>query len=149
MLIQGKARYAKVLGAPVWGYENAHKEWTIDVEVDEKTQERIKKEGLGDKIKTKDGATFVTFKRKEFKADGTPNKPIRIVGPDGKSEWDQKTKIGNGSTVNVNFAINEYKPGKFTWNILSMQVWELVGYDGGEFEANPTAPKSEAEDWSE
>jgi hypothetical protein len=35
--------------------------------------------------------------------------------------------------VNVNFVINEYKPGQNNANILSMQVWDYVSYEGGEF----------------
>lgn len=142
MLIQGKARYAKV-NELVWGYENAHKEWTIDVVVDEDTQERLKSEGLT--VKTKGDDNFITFRRKEFKSDGNPNQPIRVVGPDGKTAWNKDTKIGNGSDVRVNFAINEYKKGKFSANILSMQVWDLVPYDGGEFSANPDA----VSDWAD
>lgn len=42
-------------------------------------------------------------------------------------------KIGNGSTVNVNFAINEFGKGQKSANILSLQVWDLVKYDGVEF----------------
>lgn len=131
LIIRGKAMWAKVIGAPVWGYENAHKEWAIDVMIDEKTEAKLEAEGLGPIIKDKGKGKFVSFKRKEFKADGTPNKPIRIV--DSKGETWGDAKIGNGSVVNVNFAINEYKKGKFSANILSLQVWEHVPYTGGEF----------------
>jgi hypothetical protein len=131
MLIQGKAKWAKVIGDPVWGYENKFKEWSVDVYVDEATAEKLKSEGLGDKLKDKGNGLYITNKRKELKKDGTPNQPIRVVDHHGEA-WD-KRKIGNGSTVNVNFVINEYKPGQNNANILSMQVWDYVSYEGGEF----------------
>lgn len=53
-----------------------------------------------------------------------------------------KAKIGNGSIVNVNFAVNEYGKDQKSANILSLQVWDLVKYEGGEF---PT--REDSEDW--
>ena len=147
MLIQGTSKWLKLLGEPGWGYEKAFKEWSVDVYIDEATVQRLKAENLGPSIKEKGDGPYVSFKRKALKADGTPNSPVRIVDHKGQP-WDGR-KIGNGSTVNVNFAINEYKPGKFALNILSLQVWNLVPYDGGEF---PTREDSDedtgAEDWS-
>lgn len=144
MLIRGKAKWAKVLGEPVWGYENKFKEWSIDVYVDEETEKRLKAEGLGSKLKDKGNGTYITFKRKELKQDGSPNQPIRIVDHKGEA-WNPKQKIGNGSIVNVNFAINEFGKNQKSANILSLQVWELVKYEGGEF---PTREDNEEDDWS-
>ncbi|CAN5950621.1 unnamed protein product [Sphagnum jensenii] len=124
----GKARWAKIVGEPGWGYENKFKEWSIDVYVDEATAKKLKTEGLGSKLKDKGNGVYITFKRKEKKVDGTPNQPIRVV--DHKGEPWGTAKIGNGSTVNVNFALNEYKPGQVNANILSLQVWDLVPYEG-------------------
>lgn len=148
MLIQGKAKWTKVTGEPHWGYENKFKEWSLDVYVDEPTVERLVAEGLKEKVKYKDGNPFITFKRKELKADGSPNQPIRIVDHTGKVLQDKDTdykgpKIGNGSTVNINFAINEFKPKQRNVAILSMQVWELIPYEGGEF---PTREATETSD---
>lgn len=132
MLIQGKAKWAKVIGEPVWGYENKFKEWSIDVYINEETAHRLEDGGLKAKIKDKGNGQYVSFKRKELKTqDNTPNSPIRVVDHHGEP-WNPKVKIGNGSTVNVNFAINEYKKGEFSLNILSMQVWDLVEYEGGD-----------------
>lgn len=143
MLIQGKSKWTKVLGEPVWGFENKHKEWSLDVYVDEETQHRLEVEGLKDKLKDKGNGVYITFKRRELKQDGSPNQPIRVVDHHGEA-WDSKTKIGNGSTVNVNFAINEYGKNQKSANILSMQVWELVKYEGAEF---PTREDAEAGNW--
>ena len=148
MLIRGKCRWAKIVGAPVWGFEKTFREWTVDVYIDDKTAEKLAAEGLKDIIKDKGDGKFVAFRRKELKKDGTPNKPIRIVDAKGE-EWG-KQLIGNGSTVNVNFAVNEYKPKKFSANILSLQVWEHVSYTGGEFpiKEDDGTENTEADDWS-
>ena len=131
MLIRRKCKWAKVIGEPVWGYESKFKEWSIDVYPDDDTIARLKAEGLGDKIKDKGAGQFISFKRKELKKDGTPNQPIRVVDHHGEPQGNQK--IGNGSTVNVNFAINEFGKNDKSANILSMQVWDLVKFEGGEF----------------
>lgn len=145
MLVQGKARWAKVVGEPGWGYQNAFREWSIDVYVDDATIDKLKAEGLGPKLKDKGNGTYISFKRKELKASGEHNQPIRIVDHRGNA-WDNR-KIGNGSTVNVNFIVNEFKPGQKNANILSLQVWDYVPYEGGEF---PTREDTDTtgEDWS-
>lgn len=145
MLIRGKAKWAKVLGNPVWGYEKTFKEWSIDVEIDKETVAKLEAEGLKDRIKDKGDGPFIKFSRKELKQDGTPNKPIRVVDAKGQP-WDGK-KIGNGSIVNVNFAINEYKPKKFSANILALQVWKHVPYEGGDFPVMEDGDES-GDDWS-
>lgn len=144
MLIRGKAKWAKILGEPVWGYENKFKEWSIDVYVDEATLAKLKAEGLGSKIKDKGNGPYITFKRKELKQDGTANQPIRVVDHKGQA-WNG-AKIGNGSVVNVNFAINEFGKNQKAANILSLQVWELVKYEGGEFPVKNE--DGEEDDWS-
>lgn len=147
-LLRGKIKWAKVLGEPVWGYENTFKEWTFDVEVDKKTIAQLEEQGLGHKVKDKGQGPFVTFSRKELKADGTPNKPIRIVDNKGKP-WDQAKKIGNGSVVNVSYALNEYRPGKLTWNVLALQVWEHVPYEGNsEFPIKEDDDNGGDDDWA-
>lgn len=144
MLIRGTGKWVKVLGEPVWGYKNAHKEWSLDLYMDEETIHRLEVEGLKDKIKDKGAGSYMTFKRRELKQDGTLNKPIRVVDHHGE-DWDSKVRIGNGSILNVNFAINEYGKNQKSANILSMQVWELVKYEGSEF---PTRADETAE-WKE
>lgn len=114
--------------------------------VDDETVSRLTAEGLKDKLKDKGNGSYMTFKRRELKIDGSPNQPIRVVDHHGEA-WDAKQKIGNGSTVNVNFAINEYGKGQKSANILSMQVWDLVKYEGSEF---PTKDDVEGEKtWAE
>lgn len=143
MVIRGKAKWCKLVGEPAWGYENAFKEWSTDVYVDEETETRLVNESLEANIKDKGNGKYISFKRKELKADGSPNSPVRIV--DHKGEPWNGSKIGNGSVVNVNFAINEYKPGKKAVNILSLQVWDHVKYEGGEF---PVYTDPKEDDWA-
>lgn len=147
MLIKGTAKWAKITGLPVWGYEEKHKEWSIDVYVDDETVERLSAEGLDKKLKNKGNGSYITFKRRETKMNGDMNSPIRIVDHHGNTLQDKDIpykgpKIGNGSTVNVNFAINEYGKNEKSANILSLQIWDLVPYEGSEF---PT--KEEDESW--
>lgn len=141
MLIQGKAKWAKIIGEPSWGYENKFKEWSIDVYVDAETVSKLKAEGLDKKLKDKGAGTYITFKRKELKQDGSANQPIRIVDHRGQL-WDHR-RIGNGSTVNVNFIINEFGKGEKAANILSLQVWDYVPYEGGEFPTREDDSSSE------
>src|SRR5690606_474304 len=47
----------------------------------------------------------------ELKADGTPNRPIEVVDILGKP-WPEDKLIGNGSVVDVKFAVVDYGPGK-------------------------------------
>lgn len=140
MLIRGLAKWAKITGEPIWGYQNKHKEWSVDVYIDEETFHRLEVEGLKDKIKDKGNGAYMTFKRRELKQDGSSNTPIRVVDHHGEV-WNPKTKIGNGSTVNVNFAVNDYGVNQKSANILSLQVWNLVPYEGAEF------PTREDDEW--
>lgn len=144
MLIRGKAKWAKILGEPHWGFENKFKEWSIDVYLDEATVARLKAEGLGPKIKNKGNGEYITFKRKELKQDGTPNQPIRVVDHRGEN-WDGR-KIGNNSVVNVNFAVNEYGKGQKSANILSLQVWDHVPFDN-EFPVREDNEAGSEDDW--
>jgi hypothetical protein len=147
LLIQGKAKWPKIIGEPIWGFEKKHREWSIDVFIDDETAHKLEVEGLKDKIKDKGDGQFITFKRRELKQDGSPNTPIRVVDHHGEL-WNPRTKIGNGSTVNVNFAINEYGKNQKSANILSLQVWDLVPYAGSEFPTREDEPTAEADgDW--
>lgn len=151
MIIQGTAFWAKVVGPAQPGYDKTQKEWSIDVAISKEVKEQLVKEGLKAKIKNKgdDRGDFISFKRKEIRADGTPSKPIRIVDGE-KRDWDQKVLIGNGSTVNVSFMVNDYtyngaagkKPG-----LIAIQVVKLVPYEGGDHEDFATYDETGTETW--
>jgi hypothetical protein len=152
MMIQGKAWYAKIVGAPKPGYDKSKREWSLDVCVDDATRKLLAKEGVAVRNKGDDRGDFITFKRPEFKQDGNPAKPIEIVDHRGQP-WDKRL-IGNGSVVNVKFVINENtyngrttkKPG-----LIKLQVWDLVPYEGkggGEYEETEF-PTRETENWAD
>lgn len=157
MIIQGTAYWAKIVGDPQPGYDKTQKEWSIDVgNLDDETVQKLKAEGIGNKVKNKgdDRGNFISFKRKALKKDQAtgqmvPSKPIKIVDAQ-KREWDGKTLIGNGSTVNVSFVINDVpyngknfrKPG-----IIAVQVVKLVDYEGGQREEFPEYNDDGSDNW--
>lgn len=148
LIIQGKIKWAKVLGEPGWGFEKKHKEWSLDLYIDEEAAHKLEVQGLKDKIKIKgEDGMCVRFKRREFKSSGEANKPIRIVDDHGEP-WPEDKQIGNGSVVNVNFAINEYGTNQRSANILSMQVWDHVPYGDG-FETRKGDGSDAGESWVE
>lgn len=146
-IFQGKAYWAKIVGKPQGGYPNGKgpAEWSIDVAIDEKTKDRLLKEGIDAKyIKNKgdEKGDYIVFKRREIKQDGTAAKPFKIVDRVGKP-WPEGKFIGNGSTINVRYVINEElnKP-----NALAFQVVELQEYaPENDF---PTYEENENEEWS-
>lgn len=149
MLLRGQAKWTKITGKPSPGYESTYNHWSLDVFIDEETEKRVKAEGIN--VKNKGEGPFVTFSRKEFKKSGEPNTPIRIVDNKGTLLQDKNTvykgpKIGNGSTVNVNFDVFEYAKGKFSPVILSLQIWDLIEYEGGEF---PVKEDTSEGSWTE
>lgn len=156
--IQGKAYWAKFKD-PVENFNKDGYEHSVDLAIDEATVKELKSLGLGPKIKdNKEYSPYITFRRATVKKSGPkagqPNEPIRLVGPDGKTEWDRNVLIGNGSTLNVKFSVNEVIGGpakkKFIrQDILSAQVYEYVPYvsvkgDKAEFEANPEVKELKA-----
>lgn len=153
MVIQGKAYYAKVLGAPAWGYKNQYKEWSVDVTLDKATREKLLAAGMSKaSIKNKDDARgdFITFKRREFKKDGTAGKPIEVVDKKGQP-WSQKALIGNESVVNAKIILNENNDGEVKPGLLKLQVVEHVEYEGrGDDEDLPVYnDDGTVEDWSQ
>lgn len=131
-MLQGTAKWAKIVGAPVKAYDPAEKEWTIDIEIDEETQARLREDGAGFYIRVKEGrAPYIQFKRKALKKDGTPAKPY-IIKDRHRQDWDQSKLIGNGSVINVIYEYNEVGVGKDKRNkpsAIKFQVWEHVPYE--------------------
>lgn len=147
-MIQGKARWCKLV-KPGKGFDEGTFEWSTDLEIDDATADKIRAEGAGAYVKAKDGVTFVTFKRKTKNRDGSDAKPIKLVDNKGQP-WDPEKLIGNGSTLNVKYVINETSFGKKTFvkpAPLAVQVWELVEYEGkGDYEEFPVS--SNEQPWS-
>lgn len=136
MILRGKIAWAKILGKPADGYTKGEREWSMDFEPDEASLARYGKEGGSDfYLKNKENhplGTFIPFKRKEIRQDGTPAKPISVVDRTGKA-WDPSVKIGNGSVVDVKVALNEVTVGRekrLKPSLIAVKVVDLVEYEG-------------------
>ena len=152
MILRGKTKWCKIVGAPGWGYKKQHKEWSFDQSIDEATKTALLEQGMDKKYIKNDNddrGDYISFKRRELKKDGTPGKPIAIFDRKGE-EWDQKKLIGNGSVLNVKIALNEIEGQKGTKpGCIKVQVWDLVEYEGrgGDDEDFPVEGASE-EPWA-
>lgn len=139
VVIRGKTSFAKVLGDPVLNYAKDGHEWKTDIQLTPATVKELKAYGVGDRVKTKDeyldGEPYISLKQKALRADGEPNRPIKVVDIKGKP-WDDNKLIGNGSDVDVKLRIVDYGKGKKKGvYIQSMRVLNLIPYAGGqEFE---------------
>lgn len=139
-VIRGKASFARVLGDPVLNYDKSGKEWKLDVQITKDTVKEIKSLGIGDRVKSKDeyldGSPYLSFKQAEFRKDGKPNFPIKVVDIKG-NDWDQSKLIGNGSDIDVKFVVMDHGTGKKKGvYIRSIRVLKLVEYGGkSEFDA--------------
>ena len=153
-MIRGPIAWAK-LREPVPGFTKTQKEWTFDLGVDDVASKKLHDLECGDYIKPVKhpksgkehtlGMPWIKFTRREIKNDGTPAKPIRVVDANGK-DWDMNVPIGNGSIVNVKFAVNEKQSGGMKPSVIAIQVWELKEYEGGEEFPTRTADTEEAWD---
>lgn len=155
MMIQGKVQWFKVLGKPVEGYEKGEKDkqWEFDIVLTPALKAQLEALEFPGKVREyKDGTEYIKFTKKAYNKDGEANKPIRVVGPTGE-DWDRSIMIGNGSTVNVKFNIQDWEFGKKTGkrvSILAVQVWYHEPYEGGEqFPVREAVKKPLGEEWNE
>lgn len=134
-IIRGIAYWAKILGPPRDNEYTGEREWSIDLIPNAEGRKLLKELGLSDRLREpKNGdertETFLSFRHKEFKADGEKADPVRVVNADAQP-WskDEHGLIGNGSEVNVKFMFRDYgrgkKPGMY---IRAVQVINLVPY---------------------
>lgn len=138
-MLQGPIYWAKILGKPQPGYDKRQLEWSFDVGIDKKTRKNLEELEVGDYIKPAEkngrthasGTEYMKFSRKELKFDGSPGQPIKVVDRTGQP-WPEDRKIGNGSIVNVKFAVNEKQSGGMKPSVVALQVWEYVPYEGGD-----------------
>lgn len=130
ILEQCKIYWAKIVGNPRPNYKKDGTEWSFDLALTDAAKKQLKEAGASSYFKDvgDDRGTFIHLKRKGVKNDGQPSKPIAIVDHQN-NVWDGKL-IGNGSTVNVSVALNEYgdKTKKIQVSPLAIQVWDLVDY---------------------
>lgn len=136
--IRGEAHWAKVLGPPRKNNFDDYKEWTVDVSPDEEGIKLFKRLGIADRLKDPKGedetrGRFITFRQKEERPDGTKNDPIRIVDANNQP-WDERKLIGNGSKVDVKFAVKDFGKGKKKGvYVRAIRVLEHVAFQSADF----------------
>lgn len=139
MIVKGKAEFASV-HQPNTRFSP---QYCIDVIVDDESAKILEGQGLTVKRNATDkngrvrGNVF-KCKRNAYRKDGTANRKPNIVGPDGKTPFEEL--IGNGSTVNVQYNPYEWEfAGKkgTSADLVGVQIVEHVPYRGmeSEFEA--------------
>ena len=141
VFLSGRLFWAKVLGNPVPNYGGDAREWVFEFEPDEAGIEVLKKHKLSDRLKEKDDpknpdkGRFLVLRQKEFRADGTPNNPIRIYDAEDNA-WDATKLIGNASAADVKLDIRDYGVGKKKGIYpAAIRITDLVGYQSSEFGA--------------
>lgn len=142
LVYRGKLQYAKVLGDPVDNYAKDGKEWKFDFIPNDQdgAAKELKSLGVGDRLRSKensdgelryDGAKFMSFKQRALKADGTPNKPIRVLTITGK-DWPEEVLLGNDTVADVTFVVIDNGKGRFNGVYpRSIRVLDLVPYTNG------------------
>lgn len=133
VVLRGKTNYCKLLPDQLTlNYDKSGKQWTCDF-YDFPVKE-VKALGIGDRVKEKEGYLegnpYLSFKQTELRRDGEPNKPVPVTDIID-NPWPEDKKIGNGSTVDLKFAVVDYGKGKFKGVYLrSMRVLDHVPFEG-------------------
>lgn len=142
--LRGKLHWAKVLGDPVPNYEKTGNEWVFDLALDSdgvKQMKGLKVNGKPVKnINNRDDerGDYVTFRQKELKKSGDPNRPIKVMDAAG-NDWPADQKLGNGTVADVKFEVIDFGKGMYPGVYpRAIRVLEHVGYESQEF-----APLSE------
>ena len=137
MQIGGIAKWAKVIKPQVDDF-NPEGLWSVELEVDEDTQEALTSNGVQPKKGTEN--CFV-FKRKTKSRKGS-DIPAPLVFDSQGEPWDGAL-IGNGSTINIDVsfyahpATTQYGLGKW---LNAVQVVEHIPYEGKGWDHNPFKP---------
>lgn len=105
-IIEGKIRYAKILGEPVDNYDKDGMEWTFEIEATDATKAILKAKRCKNRFKSIDGVDYTKFQRDSVKKDGSAAKPFIVYDAYG-DPWDQEKLIGNGSLVAVKVLFSE------------------------------------------
>lgn len=142
--LHGNAFYAKILGKPRMNYNKDGTEWTMDFVPDNNSVATMKKLGIKDRLKSKEGhpagddAEYIRIRRKGEKKDFPSgeiikNTPVDVVDK-FKKPWNENTLIGNGSEVFIKIAVSpQAKPGmKARVTLMGVLVKDLVPYEAAE-----------------
>lgn len=126
VVFRGKLGYPKVLEHQLsLNYNEDGKEWKFDFCPNDPANaaKELKRLGVEDRLRRTpsakddyfDGQPYMSFKQNEFKKDGEPNKPIRVLQKDGETPWPQteEAELGNNTVVDLKFVVIDNGKGKF------------------------------------
>lgn len=169
VVLRGKTMYCKVLGDPILDYDKTGKEYKFDfIPNDPKaTAKELASYGIGDRLRSKtvkstgedlyEGQKFMSFRQREYTKAGKLNERIEVVDALGKP-WPQDKLIGNGSVIDVKFAVVDYgdkKAGVYPRKIriLDHIPYEDKGFaplseDDEYFRAAVAAQEAETDEWA-
>jgi|NOAtaT_6_FD_contig_51_1907754_length_1326_multi_6_in_0_out_0_1 hypothetical protein len=111
-------------------------QWEIQVRFPAKRQDEMSEYGTPKAVKDVKGMMQMNFKKKAELADGSPAKPVKVVGKSADEVIDPRT-IGNGSKGNVKLMLKPYEikgpKGNVTKRgtsvmLVGVQVTELIEF---------------------
>jgi len=109
------------------GAPPGEKKWVTDLLINDKLGKALKKEGFN--VKQDADGYYLNVSKKCEKSDGTPNRPVTIVGRDGKVPITEE--LGNGTEANVKVSARKWGTVQtITVYIDAVQVLKLVEYNG-------------------
>lgn len=131
-----KLYWPKIVGEPTPKYNPEDgREWAVDLCFDDKQVSELQEQGVTTSfyVKNKDDerGNHFTYRRNEFRKDGVPSKPIKIVDEEGK-DWPKDKLIGNGTVANIRYALNEVtaRPkNRVKISVIEIQIVELKEYE--------------------
>jgi len=113
------------------GMPKGEKKWTCQIVLNETLAKNLIKDGFNVK-QDKDGDWCLPSSKKCEKADGTPNRPVVIVGKDGFTPI--TTELGNGTKANVKCSARKWPTtAKITVYLEGIQVVDLVEHSSVSF----------------
>lgn len=136
-----KIAWAKVIGParPKYNPRDGN-EWSVDLLFTKDQLKALAKEGFTVAPflkKAKDGSyEYIRYTRDETDADGKPKNRIKIVGPDGKTDWPQDKLLGNDTVVDIKYKLTDpYKvkgETRVKLVVMEMMIREHKPYEGGD-----------------
>jgi len=127
-IINGTAHWASIT-SPNTTFEPT---WQIDVSLDKANKAKVVADGLKVKNKGDDRGDFVSLKRRTHRKDGKDNQAPTLID---KKKRPLNVLVGNGSIVNVKYAVFEYNNqfgSGIGADLKAVQVLELVEYGDDE-----------------
>lgn len=140
LTIRGKLHWAKLTGdaRPYTGNPKYDKGpyWSVDITPDAKSRKLIAEAGISEKLREPKGEketrkeTFITLKQLLKKADGSNNKPPKIINIQNQP-WGEAL-LGNETIADIKVKVKDYGSGSEKGVYLqAVRVLQHVPYEGG------------------